>query len=206
MKFEVSEIFHSIEGETKTAGFPAIFVRLTGCNLNCRYCDSRHALTNGDRMGIAEIKLAVDKLSPAHHVTLTGGEPLLQKGAAKLIDSLCSWGHSLQIETNGSLPLKGLNKTARLIVDVKTPSSGAGGSFLMENLNWLRPDDELKFVVCSEGDYLFAREFIASNKPGATVNLSPAAGLGRKKLAGWMLRDKLNARFNLQLHKIIGTR
>ena len=206
MKFEVSEIFRSIEGETKTAGFPAVFVRLAGCNLNCRYCDSRYALVNGAPMSIAEIKLAVKKLSPAHHVTLTGGEPLLQKGAAKLIDSLCNLGYNLQIETNGSLPLKGLSEAARFIVDVKTPSSGAGGSFLMENLAWLKPDDELKFVVCSEADYIFAREFIALNKPAAAVNFSPAAGLGRKKLADWILRDKLNVRLNLQLHKIIGTR
>ncbi|MCL1833834.1 MAG: radical SAM protein [Leptospirales bacterium] len=206
MKLEVTEIFRSIEGETKTAGFPAVFVRLTGCNLNCRYCDSRYALAKGAQMNITEIRLAVEKLSPVHHVTLTGGEPLLQKGAAKLIDSLCDWGYNIQIETNGSLPLKGLNKAARLIVDVKTPSSGAGGSFLMENLDCLRTDDELKFVVCSESDYLFACEFIASHKPEATVNLSPAAPLGRKKLSEWMLRDKVNARLNLQLHKIIGMR
>ncbi|MCL1912030.1 MAG: 7-carboxy-7-deazaguanine synthase QueE [Leptospirales bacterium] len=206
MKLEVTEIFRSLEGETKTAGFPAVFVRLTGCNLNCRYCDSRHALTNGVQMSIAEIRLAVEKLLPVHHVTLTGGEPLLQKGAAKLIDSLCKLSCSIQIETNGSLPLKGINKAARLIADVKTPSSGAGGSFLLENLDCLKPDDELKFVVCSEDDYLFSREFIASNKPQATVNLSPAAPLSRKKLAEWMLRDKLDARLNLQLHKIIGMR
>ena len=205
MKLEVTEIFRSIEGETKTAGFPAVFVRLTGCNLNCRYCDSRYALVNGRQMSIAEIKLAVKKNLPAHHITLTGGEPLLQKDAAKLIDSLCSLDCNLQIETNGSLPLEGLNKAARFIVDVKTPSSGSGGSFLMENLNQLRPDDELKFVVCSEDDYTFACKFIASNKPAAAVNLSPAAGLSRKKLAEWMLRDKLNARLNLQLHKLIGT-
>jgi len=204
VKLEVTEIFSSIEGETKTAGFPAVFVRLTGCNLNCRYCDSRHAITKGSPMSVEEIRLAVEELMPAHHITLTGGEPLLQNGAAKLIDSLCGFNCDLQIETNGSLPLKGLNETARIIADVKTPSSGAGGSFLMENLDRLRPDDELKFVVCSEGDYLFAREFIASNKPEAAVNLSPAAPLGRKKLAGWMLRDKINARLNLQLHKIIG--
>jgi 7-carboxy-7-deazaguanine synthase len=206
MKFDVTEIFYSIEGETKTAGFPAIFVRLSGCNLRCIYCDSAYALAPGKQMSLEEIRLAMDALSPAHHVTLTGGEPFAQKGAPELVESILDWGYNLQIETNGSLPLKGLPKAARLIADVKTPSSGAGGSFLMENLEALGPNDELKFVVCSEADYLFAREFMATNKTEAAANLSPALALEREKLAEWMLRDKLNARLNLQLHKIIGTR
>lgn len=204
MTLQVTEIFHSIEGETTTAGFPATFVRLTGCNLNCSYCDSKHALSGGRPMKIADIISEIQRLKSAHHVTVTGGEPLIQSGAAELIDTLCGLGYNVQVETNGSLPVSGLNQAARIMIDVKTPSSNAGGSFLMENLNSLKTGDEIKFVICSEEDYDFACRFLESNKPGVTVNFSTADTLiPITELAYRILRDSLNVRLNIQLHKIL---
>ena len=204
MNLLVTEIFRSIEGETTTAGFPATFIRLSGCNLNCSYCDSRHAKYGGQTKSIDEIMSKVHSLGHVHHVTVTGGEPLLQSGSAELIDGLCKAGFNVQVETNGSMPFLEASKAARIITDVKTPSSNAGGSFLLENLKVLKPDDELKFVICTTEDYVFAKEFLEANKVNATVNFSAAEGLiDTRDLAQWILRDALNVRLNIQLHKIL---
>ena len=204
MNFQIAEIFRSIEGETTTTGFPATFIRLSGCNLNCSYCDSTHAKYGGQTKSIDEIMSKVQSLGHVHHVTVTGGEPLLQSGSAELIDGLCKAGFNVQVETNGSYPFREINKAARIIADVKTPSSNAGGSFLMENLNVLKPNDEIKFVICTIEDYAFAKEFLEANKVIATVNFSAAEGLiDTRDLAQWILRDALNVRLNIQLHKIL---
>jgi 7-carboxy-7-deazaguanine synthase len=207
MKLKVCEIFHSLEGETSTAGFPAVFVRLTGCNLNCAYCDTVYARKNGRDMSLHEILAEVKKYGPVHHVTLTGGEPLLQENSRHLIRSLCDTGYDVQIETNGSISIAELPEAARRIVDVKCPSSGEGSSFLMENLDFLKKGDELKFVLGSEHDYDFARNFL-QNSCGSLpviINLSAAEGkLQPGLLASWILRDGLMVRLNLQLHRIIG--
>ncbi|MDR3238459.1 MAG: 7-carboxy-7-deazaguanine synthase QueE [Spirochaetia bacterium] len=199
---KVTEIFRSIEGETSTAGFPAVFVRFTGCNLSCPYCDSKHALTGGNEMTVPDIMLAVQRLGKVHHITLTGGEPLMQKDITRLTEFLCAGGNNLQIETNGTLPINGLHKAARIILDVKTPSSG--GSFLKDNLKYLKPGDELKFVIGSVDDYSFAREFIEDNKPEVTVNFSSNGELSHKELAELILNDSLDVRLNVQIHKLIG--
>jgi 7-carboxy-7-deazaguanine synthase len=207
MKLKVCEIFHSLEGETSTAGFPALFVRLTGCNLNCSYCDTVYAREQGRDMSLDEILAEIRKYGPVHHVTLTGGEPLLQENSRHLIRALCDEGYDVQIETNGSISIRDLPEAARRIVDVKCPSSGEGSSFLMENLSFLKRGDELKFVLASEHDYDFARNFLQNSRGTlpVIVNFSAADGKLRPDLlASWILRDGLIVRLNLQLHRIIG--
>jgi 7-carboxy-7-deazaguanine synthase len=142
----------------------------------------------------------------AHHVTVTGGEPLFQEGCAELLERLIAQGRNVQVETNGSLSLDMVPAGARIITDVKTPSSGEEGSFLMENLGRLAPGDEVKFVIADENDYRYAADFIGRHLGGsaAAVNLSPAhGGVPPELLAGWILRDGIAGRINLQLHKII---
>ena len=207
MIIKVCEIFHSLEGETTTAGFPAVFVRLAGCNLNCSYCDTAYARESGRDMDIEEVLDIVRAYGRVHHVTVTGGEPLIQENAPALIGALCEKGYNVQVETNGSISVKDLHPGARRILDVKTPSSGEGGSFLQENLKSIGSGDELKFVIGSEEDYRFSRYFIESNPElsGIVINFSPAQGtVSPKMLSSWILRDRLQVRLNLQMHKIIG--
>ncbi len=209
MTLTVSEIFYSIEGETTRAGFPAVFVRLAGCNLRCRYCDTRHAWEGGTAMGIDEIVARVDRYASADHVTVTGGEPLLQGECGALARRLLAAGRAVQIETNGSVSLEAVPAGARSIMDVKTPSSGEAGSFLTDNVRRLRAGDELKFVISSIEDYAFSREFIAANAVPAGVAVNFSANVDEMsftKLAGMILDDRLPVRLNMQLHTIIWPR
>lgn len=206
MDLTVSEIFYTIEGETTRTGFPAVFVRLAGCNLRCRYCDTRHAWEGGSAMGIDEIVDRVRGYRPVNHVTVTGGEPLLQAACVDLVGRLLAEGFDVQIETNGSVFLADVPAAARKIVDVKTPSSGAAGSFLMKNFKYLHAGDELKFVVSSFEDYAFARDFIRGSAihAGVVVNFSANADeISFTKLAEMILDDRLPVRLNVQLHKIL---
>jgi len=205
MDCRVHEIFLSLEGETTTAGFPAVFIRLAGCNLNCRWCDTPGARSGGTRLSIQAI---VDRVLPirAHHVTVTGGEPLCQEGCAPLMETLAAEGKPVQVETNGSLTLKNVPAGVRIITDVKTPSSGEQGSFLMDNIRYLKESDEVKFIIADENDYNFARDFNDRHLRGssAVINFSPAHGsMNPDILAEMILRDGVMARMNIQLHKII---
>lgn len=201
----VNEIFTSIQGESTSQGLPFSFIRLTGCNLRCAYCDTTYAYEEGMLMDIPAIAAKVEKLR-IPRVLITGGEPLLQGETPKLIDLLVKMGFAVSLETNGSLPLSGLNSSCVKIVDVKTPGSGAGGSFLEENIHCLRKTDEIKFVVTDRKDFDFARDFIDEKLrtfPG-TVLLSPAWGyVEAETLAGWIIKERLQARLNVQLHKFI---
>jgi len=202
----VSEIFLSIQGETLTAGFPSVFVRLAGCNLSCSWCDTPGSRLGGTPMSVDAIARRVARRGRPHHVTLTGGEPLLQEHAPLLIRKLIGLGYRVQVETNGSVPLDAVPEGARIIADVKTPSSGHAGCFLIGNLEFLKPADEIKFVIAGREDYLFARKFIKKYlaKSRCTVNLSPVSGkMPPDGLADMMLRDGLGCRLNLQLHTII---
>lgn len=206
MKLMVNEIFCSIQGETKTSGFPSLFIRLTGCNLNCSFCDTPEAKTAGTEIEISKIVETAKKQNWCNHITITGGEPLCQENSIQLMQILVETGLNAQLETNGSLNLKRVPDRIRKIADVKTPSSSEGGSFLMENLEYLTENDELKFVVSDINDYNFTRDFIKSfiKKTGPVVNISPAFGVMEyPKLAQMMLNDRLDARLNIQLHKII---
>jgi len=202
---DVYEIFRSLQGETTAAGFPSVFVRLSGCNLRCRYCDTKYAYETGTMMEIGEIVNAVRNYPVPHHITLTGGEPLIQNEAGELVRALRQIA-PVRIETNGSVDISGTDSSAIRIVDVKTPSSGEGSSFLKSNLSHMTPDDEIKFVVGSDEDLRFTSDFIRHSLNGAhpVINISPSEGMmTAARCASFILDDNINARINLQLHKIV---
>lgn len=204
MALKVNEIFHSIQGESSRSGLPCVFIRLTGCNLRCAYCDTRYAYEQGALMEIAEIVEKVRELR-CDLVEVTGGEPLLQTDTPRLIVELLNAGHAVLLETNGSLDIGPVDQRCVRIVDIKCPSSGMAGENDLRNLEKMGARDELKFVITTREDYEFARRIVTA-APGAagTINFSPVSGaLAPRLLAGWILEDRLAVRLNLQLHKII---
>ena len=206
-KLMVNEIFLSLEGETTTAGLPSLFIRLTGCNLRCKYCDSKNSYFDGKEMTIDDIMNKVkDYTGNFHHITLTGGEPLLQDNASLLINHIIEENHNLQIETNGSMDISTISPKARRILDVKTPSSGEINSFLFSNIPHLTQNDEIKFVLSDMNDYNFAKNFIEINlkSTDAIINLSPTYKVFEAiELSQLILKDRLQVRLNLQLHKLL---
>ena len=201
----VSKIFASIQGETSYVGLPFAFVRLTGCNLRCRYCDTTYAYDDGEEFPLEEVVSRV-AFFQIPRVTVTGGEPLLQEETPALVSALLDLGHTVLVETNGTVALSRLDPRAVKIMDVKCPGSGEAEKTDWENFARLSPRDEVKFVISSEEDYRFAREVIRKYGKARpfTALLSPAFGLLLpEKLAGWMVGDSLDARFQLQLHKLV---
>jgi 7-carboxy-7-deazaguanine synthase len=200
----ITEIFHSIQGESSHAGRPCVFVRLTGCNLRCRWCDSVYTFTGGEKMSLGEIVSKV-KSYGCNLVEVTGGEPLAQPESLDLIRTLCDEGFEVLIETSGSIDITPVDRRAKLILDVKCPGSGEAGKNRWENLDDLREHDEIKFVIAGRTDYDFARRVIAErNLAARTLLFSPVWGeMDPKTLAEWMLADRVPARFQTQLHKHI---
>jgi 7-carboxy-7-deazaguanine synthase len=203
----VAEIFTSLQGESTWAGYPCFFVRLTGCNLHCVYCDTPQAREAGRRMDIAEVVAAFEK-SPVKMAEITGGEPLLQDGFVALAEALLTAGATpLLVETNGSRPLERIPAGARAIVDVKCPESGSANSFLEANWARLRALDEVKFVLSSRADYEWARTQVQEHALVDRVQavlFSPVHGrLPGPILAAWILEDALRVRLQLQLHRIL---
>ena len=204
MALEVSEIFHSIQGESSWSGRPCVFIRLTGCNLRCAYCDTSYAYEQGRFMEIPEIMERVRRLR-CDLVEVTGGEPLIQADTPLLIGGLLDAGHTVLLETNGSIDIGVVDPRCIRIMDIKCPSSGMAGQNDLRNLQKLGVQDELKFVIGSREDYEFARDLL-STLPAARykINFSPVFGsLALRSLAEWILEDRLPVRLNLQLHKII---
>ena len=218
----ITEIFKSIQGEGTRAGLPCIFVRLTGCNLRCTWCDTAYAFQGGTKMTIDEIMDRVEALNlrpdgtPAGVtlVELTGGEPLLQEEIYPLAEQLLAVGYTVMLETSGERFIGRLPREVIKIVDVKCPDSGEPDTFDPRNLEELSTNDEVKFVVSSRRDYEFARDFTQSNRLAEkvlTVILSPVhddpegkwSGLEPRVLVEWMLEDGVPARLGLQLHKIV---
>jgi len=208
----VNEIFYSIQGESTYAGRPCGFVRLSGCNLRCEYCDTRYAYNEGEHMEIHAIVDRVRELLRADCslVEITGGEPLIQGDTPKLVKRLLDLGYTVLMETNGSLDIGTVDPRCIKIVDFKCPSSGESGSNDLENISRLHRHDEVKCVIADRNDYVFAREIAEMIRlrqgasRGCTVNFSPAFGrLDPKDLAEWMLADRLQVRLNLQLHKFV---
>jgi len=202
---KITEIYASIQGETQYAGLPCTLVRTTGCDLRCGYCDSPFAFQGGREMTLDDITREVDRLG-APLVLLTGGEPMLQRELPALAQRLLAGGYKVMIETSGAHPLASLPDEVVRIVDVKTPASGESHRMRWELLAELRPRDAAKFVVADEGDYRWACEVIRAHALGGRteVLLSPVHGrLDPKNLVTWMLRDRLPARLNLQLHKYV---
>lgn len=203
----VTEIFHSIQGESTRAGRRCAFVRLAGCNLDCSWCDTDYARCEPGRE--LDVDMIIEAIRPYRSklVEITGGEPLRQPATPLLARLLLQEGHDVIVETNGSLDVSVLPHGAGIIMDLKPPSSGMAGRNRMENLVHLRRGDEIKFVIADRMDYLWAKTIMSERAyPRATVEtlLSPLAGrLTPAELAGWLLEDKLDARLNLQLHKIV---
>jgi 7-carboxy-7-deazaguanine synthase len=202
---KVTEIFASVQGETSYSGYPFAFVRLTGCNLRCRYCDTTYAYDSGEDFPLPEVvsRVAAFGLSRA---CVTGGEPLLQAEAPALVSALLDRGMEVLVETNGTVPLDPLDPRAVKIMDVKCPGSGEDRKMRWDNFSLLTDRDEVKFVIASEDDYRYAKDVVARHRAGKrwTVLLSPAFGLlAPERLAGWMVGDGLDARFQLQLHKLV---
>lgn len=206
MSLTVSEIFRSIQGESSYGGLPCSFVRLAGCNLRCRYCDTPYALTeNGEELTVDAIVDRVENFG-LQLVEVTGGEPLVQDDTPVLVDSLLERGHTVLVETNGSLDISVLPEGTVRIMDIKCPSSGETGSILWDNVWKLRPEDEVKFVISDRHDYEWTLGIISERFGHRKTKILLSAVFGELppgKLVEWMLADRVQARFQLQLHKYI---
>lgn len=201
----ISEIFYSLQGETSRVGLPTVFVRLTGCPLRCTYCDTAYAFTGGQTMTLDAIMAEVARYAP-RHITVTGGEPLAQKNCLPLLRMLCDTGYNVSLETGGALDVSGVDPRVMKVLDIKTPASGEEQKNLWSNLEHLGPQDEIKFVLCDEADYLWAKQVLQEHglAQHCTVLFSPAQGqLAAKDLAEWILRDRLPVRLQVQLHKLL---
>lgn len=203
---KVCELFTSIQGESTYAGIPCTFIRLSGCNLRCSYCDTTYSFEEGSELSIATImdKVADEGLGL---VEITGGEPLLQHDeAVDLTKQLLDFGYKVLIETNGTMDISSLDKRVVVIMDIKTPASTMSERNDLSNLAYIKPADELKFVICDRNDYEWSKKMIIEQdlSKRCTVLFSPAAGrIEARELAGWILHDRLGVRLNMQLHKIM---
>ena len=201
----VNEIFFSIQGESSFAGRPCAFLRLSSCNLRCSYCDTEYAFYEGQQMSLEEVAGKIDSY-PTDLVEITGGEPLLQSAVRPLLKRFLDTGKTVLIETGGSLDIRPLDRRAVIIYDIKCPDSGMAERNLWENLDHLKPEDEVKFVVGSRSDYDWARQVIRDRKLGGRHTLLFSAVWGKlepQALAEWILEDGLPARLQVQLHKIL---
>jgi len=202
---KVNEIYFSIQGESTKAGLPCVFVRLTYCNLRCTYCDTEYAFYEGTDYSIEEIILEVKKYK-CRLVEITGGEPLVQEESLELMKRLCDEGFDVMLETGGSLPIKDIDKRVIIIMDLKCPSSGMLKKNIYENIDYLKPKDEVKFVIGTREDYEWSKEILSKYEllKKCTVLFSVVFGeLEPVSLVEWILEDKLNVRFQLQMHKFI---
>lgn len=204
-QLRISEIFFSIQGETRRIGLPTVFIRLTGCPLRCTYCDTSYAFSGGQNMSIEAILDQAAAYAP-RYVCVTGGEPLAQKNCLPLLAALRDAGYEVSLETGGALDIGGVDARVMRVVDIKTPASGEVEKNRWENLVLLTPHDEIKFVLCDENDYRWAKDVMSQYRLAekCEVTFSPAQGsLDAAQLAEWILRDRLRVRMQVQLHKIL---
>lgn len=201
----ITEIFHSLQGESCRTGLPTVFVRLTGCPLRCQYCDTAYAFKGGDVMSLEDIISKV-KSYDTPLVSVTGGEPLAQKACLPLMEQLCDLGYSVSIETSGALDVSKIDPRVNKVMDLKTPASKEERKNKYENLQYINPNDEIKFVICDRNDYEWAKSIMIKYelKNENNILFSPVADeLEPTDLASWILEDKLNVRFQMQLHKVL---
>jgi 7-carboxy-7-deazaguanine synthase len=201
----VTEVFHSIQGESLTVGFPTVFVRLTGCPLRCTYCDTAYAFQGGEVRSLDNILAEVHGFA-ARHVCVTGGEPLAQPNCLRLLAALCDAGFTVSLETSGALDVAGVDPRVTIVMDVKTPGSGEEARNRWDNLGHLKPGDQLKFVITGRTDYEWARACVTERKLAevGTVLFSPSWGaLDARELAEWVLADRLPVCLQVQLHKYL---
>jgi 7-carboxy-7-deazaguanine synthase len=202
----ITEIFYSLQGESRTQGLPTVFVRLTGCPLRCSYCDTAYAFSGGDVLPLDAIEQQVASYQP-RFVTVTGGEPLAQPGCVELLTALCDKGYDVSLETSGALPIADVDPRVVVVLDLKTPASGEMNKNDYANLGLLKPVDQVKFVICNREDYQWARMQLDLHQVGKRVGdvlFSPSYGeLDPQQLAEWILADNLQVRMQLQLHKLL---
>ncbi len=204
-RLRITETFLSLQGEADAVGWPTFFIRLTGCPLRCRYCDTEYAFHGGDWRAVTDL-VAAAQASGARHVCVTGGEPLAQPRCLELLTGLCDAGLAVSLETSGALDIAGVDPRVVRVVDLKAPASGEAGRNRYENLELLRPTDQLKFVLCDRDDYEWARRQVGERAlhQRCQVLFSPSWGqLEPATLAGWILEDRLPVRFQVQLHKLL---
>jgi 7-carboxy-7-deazaguanine synthase len=201
----ITEIFHSLQGESSRVGLPTVFIRLTGCPLRCGYCDTAYAFSGGESVDIEAILQQVAAFN-TRHVCVTGGEPLAQKNCLVLLTALCDAGYSVSLETSGALDISAVDNRVARIVDIKTPGSGEVEKNRWENIAHLQTSDELKFVLCDEADYAWAKHILTEHRliDACPVLFSPVhEQLSPTLLAEWILRDQLAVRMQVQLHKYL---
>ncbi|MDJ0807768.1 MAG: 7-carboxy-7-deazaguanine synthase QueE [Gammaproteobacteria bacterium] len=204
-RLRISEIFFSLQGEGRSAGWPTVFVRLTGCPLRCGYCDTEYAFSGGEWLALSEI-LRMVAAYQAKHVCVTGGEPLAQRACCELLTGLCDAGYEVSLETSGALDISVVDPRVSRVMDIKTPGSGESQRNLPSNIDCLTERDQVKFVILDEADYTWSRERLASQGLATKCEIlfSPVHGnMEAVQLADWILRDKLPVRFQLQLHKLL---
>ncbi|HAT1776526.1 7-carboxy-7-deazaguanine synthase QueE [Legionella pneumophila] len=204
-QLRITEIFHSLQGESVTVGLPTVFVRLTGCPLRCQYCDTAYAFSGGEVVEIDDILNKVASYQ-CQHVCVTGGEPLAQPGCILLLSKLCDAGYSVSLETSGARDIASVDQRVMIVMDLKTPDSREADKNLLSNLSFLKPTDQIKFVLCSRTDYEWACSMLSEYQLAERVQLlfSPSWNqLNPTDLANWIIQDKLPVRFQLQLHKIL---
>ena len=204
-RLKITEIFYSLQGEARNVGLPTVFVRLTGCPLRCSYCDTAYAFTGGEWMPIDAI---IEKLQQykTSHITVTGGEPLAQKNCITLLQKLCDLGYDVSLETSGAVLVDQVDRRVVKILDVKTPASNEEAKNKLENFAFLHAEDQVKFVICDEKDYIWSKQIIEQYQLESKCEIlfSPShAQLEAAILADWVLRDQLKVRFQVQLHKYL---
>jgi len=204
-RLRITEIFFSLQGESSLVGYPTVFIRLTGCPLRCGYCDTAYAFTGGEWYSLAAILQQV-KQYKTPYICVTGGEPLAQKACTELLTLLCDEGYKVSLETSGALDISRLDPRVKCIMDIKTPASGEESRNRYENIECLKLDDEVKFVICDRNDYDWSKsmceKYDLSTK--SSVLFSPVQGdMSATDLADWILQDQLNVRFQIQLHKYL---
>jgi 7-carboxy-7-deazaguanine synthase len=204
-KLRLTEIFYSLQGESRTTGIPTVFIRLTGCPLRCQYCDTSYAFAGGEWWEFPAILTELEKYA-THYVTVTGGEPLAQKACYNFLSVLCDKGYDVSLETSGAMDVSAVDPRVVKVMDLKTPASGELDKNLYENIQFLNQKDQVKFVLCDRQDYLWAvaqlRKYQLAER--CEVLFSPSHGqLGLRDLAEWVLTDQLPVRVQTQLHKLI---
>ena len=204
-RLRVSEVFYSLQGEADTAGWPTVFVRLTGCPLRCHYCDTAYAFHGGQWLSLRDVEREVGRYG-ARHICVTGGEPLAQKNCPAMLTRLCDLGYRVSLETSGAIGIGNVDERVVRVVDIKTPDSGEAERNLYDNLRLLTENDKVKFVICSRADYEWSRAMVVDRGLAdiCEVFFSPGYELVEPSdLADWILADRLPVRLQVQLHKLL---
>lgn len=204
-RLRITEIFHSIQGESRPSGCPTVFVRLTGCPLRCVWCDTEYSFSGGEWRSMEQILTTVAEYATPY-VCVTGGEPLAQPNCGRLLTSLCDAGYDVSLETSGALDIGSVDERVTVVMDVKAPGSGEADKNRLDNVPLLKPKDQVKFVIAGRDDYEWSKAFCAEHGLSdiCSVLFSPSQqGLEARELAEWILEDRLPVRFQVQLHKYL---